>query len=61
MNSNFNLEQFDAMMRKYDEGYYHRWYFDPGFYSETVVFENENGKHRTNVSGIPLRALLKRV
>ena len=57
----FRQKRFDAMMRKFDEGYYHRWYFEPSFYSEVVVFENDQVKHCINVSGLAERDLLKRV
>ena len=59
--TNFRQKRFDAMMRKFDEGYYHRWYFEPSFYSEVVVFENDRVKHCINVSGLAERDLLKRV
>ena len=57
----FRQKRFDTMMRKFEEGFYHRWYFDPGFYSDIVVFENNRTKHCINISGLATRALLKRV
>jgi len=49
------------MLRKLNDGYYHRCYIDYGIHSEIVVFENNRVKHGINVAGLDKKDLLKRV
>ena len=57
----FRQKRLDSMLRKLNDGYYHRCYVDSGIHSEIVVFQNNRVKHAINVAGLDKKDLLKRV
>ena len=57
----FRQKRLDSLLRKLNDGYYHRCYIDTSIHNGIIVFENDRVKHVINVKGLSQGDLLKRV